>query len=209
LAKRFYIMMTLVRCGETQWDTEGRLHGATDLPLSAGGRAAVTAAIGHVPDGHVGTVYHPPDEAATETAKMIAAGRGARTKSVDDLADPNLGLLEGLREQDLAERYPRRHKAWQDDPLSLVPPEGEPIGDARVRIFRALAKLSRRTRAEEIAVVLHPVGFGLLRCWLADRPATDIWTVLGDEQRVERYALSTASIDRLKETARPEAAETS
>jgi len=201
-------MMTLVRCGETQWDADGRLHGATDLPLSASGRAAVSADVVRLPAGHVATVYHPPDEAATETAKMIAGAGGARTKSVDDLADPHLGLLEGLREQDLAERFPRRHKAWQDDLLSLLPPEGEPIGDARSRIFKALAKLLRRSRAEEISVVLHQVGYGLLRCWLADRPGADIRPLPGDDQRVVRYAISTASIDRLREVARPEAAET-
>ncbi|MCP3903259.1 MAG: histidine phosphatase family protein [Planctomycetes bacterium] len=207
MAKRFYIMMTLVRCGDTQWEVDERLHGATDLPLSPVGRAAVSAEIARLPPGHLATVYHAADEAATETARMIASVHGSRTKAVDDLADPDLGLLEGLRQQDLAERYPKRHKTWQDDLLAIVPPEGEPISDARDRVFLALAKLLRRSRADEIAVVLHQIGFGLLRCWLADRPGAEIWPILSDGRRVERYALGTAFINRLRETARAEPVE--
>ncbi|MHC4306393.1 MAG: phosphoglycerate mutase family protein, partial [Planctomycetota bacterium] len=36
-------MLTLIRCGESTWDAEGRLHGRSDLPLSIAGRASVTS----------------------------------------------------------------------------------------------------------------------------------------------------------------------
>jgi broad specificity phosphatase PhoE len=192
-------MLNLLRCGETHWEREERLHGWTDLPLTAAGRASVTSDIAHAHGVHIATIHHPDDDAATETATLWSRACSARTKSAPDLADPNLGLFEGMLEQDLAERHPKRHKQWTDDPLSLVPPEGEPIADARARLLRASAKLLKKTRATEIAFVLHPIAFGLLRCRLAERPADDLWRILADGRRVERYAFPTAWLDRLLE----------
>ena len=137
-AKRSFIMMSLLRCGETLWESEDRLHGRTDLPLTAAGRAAVSADVARLAGERIATVYHAADEAASETALMWARATQARTKNVDELADPDLGLLEGLLQQDLADRYPKRHKQWQDDPLSLVPPEGEPIIDALADLCQML-----------------------------------------------------------------------
>ena len=120
-------------------------------------------------------------------------------KGVTELADPNFGLFEGLLEQELAERHPKRHKQWQDDPLSLTPPEGEPIGYARARILKTASKLVKKTRAREIAFVVHPVALGLLRCRLADLPSEDLWNMLENGSRVERFAFAIAWADRLLE----------
>jgi broad specificity phosphatase PhoE len=199
-------MLCLVRCGETTWQQEGRLHGNTDLPLTEEARAAVRDAGGTLAGATPSTVYHPRDEAASETAQILAKGAAARTKDRDELADPALGLLEGLLLQDFAERYPKRHKQWEDDPVSLIPPEGEPIAEARARIFGAVARLLRKSRAPEVAVVLHPVGFGLLRCWLAGRPSDELWAMVRDAPRMERYAVANRLLDDLKQAAVTESA---
>ena len=204
--KRTHIMLSLVQCGDSPWESEGRLHGWTDLPMSESGRASVSADLPRLHGTSISTIYHPADEAAVETAQIIAHAAGAKTKQVDDLADPNLGLFEGLLEQQLAERYPKRHKQWLEDPLSLVAPEGEPIGDARARVFTAIAKILRKSRAAEVAIVLHPIAFGLMRCWFADRPAEDLRHLLTDAVRFERYAIATSLLEALREVARPEPA---
>ena len=100
------------------------------------------------------TIHHPPDEAATETAQIIAQEVGTKLKVNDDLADPDLGLLEGMLEQRFAEQHPKRYKQWEGDPLSLVPPEGEPFADARARIFLTLGKLLKKSRAAELGIEL-------------------------------------------------------
>jgi probable phosphoglycerate mutase len=195
-------MLSLVRCGDSPWERDGRLHGRTDLPLSEAGRAAVTAGLAHLAAVSIATIYHPADEAAVDTAQIVARAVGAKTKEVADLADPDLGLLEGLLEQQLAERFPRRYKQWQEDPLALVPPEGEAVADARARVFGTIARILRKSRAAEVGVVLHPIAFGLLRCWCADRPATDLRERLRDPARIERYALATGLLDSLRDVKR-------
>jgi len=199
--KRTHVMMCLAQCGDTRWESEGRLHGWTDLPMSDAGRAAINALSSRLDGSSIATIYHPGDEAAVETAQILARAAGAKTKEIDDLADPNLGLFEGLLEKQLAERHPKRYKQWLEDPLSLNPPEGEALADARERVFAAVARTLKKSRAQEVAFVLHPIAFGFLRCWLADRPASELRRVLADSTRFERYAVATSLLERLRDVA--------
>ncbi len=189
-SRRKCIMLTLVRCGETTWDVEGRLHGRSDLPLSIDGRTSVLEAAAVLEGIRVPTVFHPPDDAAAETGQIVARIVGGRTKAQADLADANLGVLEGLSAQEFAERFPKRYKQWQEDPLTLTAPDGEDMSDARSRLYAAVARLVKRSRSDEVAIVLHPLALGLLRCWLADRPSSDLWATVRGRPRIERYVLS-------------------
>jgi broad specificity phosphatase PhoE len=176
--------------------------GAADLPLSPTGRAYVTAEAERVFAGRIATVCHPDVEAAAESAAIFARTVRAKTKTVVELGDPNLGLFEGLTSQDIADRYPKRFRSWDDDPLSLVPPEGEPMSEARARIFAAVARLLKRTRSDEVAIVLGTLGLGLLRCWLADLPESQMWRLLDDRPGIERYVLAPSQVEELADAAR-------
>ncbi len=197
--KRKPILLTLIRCGETTWDAEGRLHGRSDLPLSIDGRTSVTADIAALSGRRIAMVCHPPDDAATETAQIVAGAADGKANVIADLADPDLGVLEGMSTREFADRFPKRYKQWQDDPLSLTPPEGEELVQARRRVFGAIGRLARRSRSEEIAVVLHPVALGLMRCWLADRPAAELWSMVRTRPRIERYLVAAELITGLEE----------
>jgi broad specificity phosphatase PhoE len=132
-SKRSFITLSLIRCGETTWEGEGRLLGSANLPLAEAGRPALAADADRLAGLRLGSIHHPPDEAATETAKIFARTVKARAKAVEELADPNLGLLEGLLTREFADRHAKRYHQWKDDPLALIPPEGEPIAEARTR----------------------------------------------------------------------------
>jgi len=191
-------VMCLIRCGETTWDHEERLHGQTDLPLSNAGRAQMAAIAERTPAGAVGTVYHPSDEAASDTAEIFASAWKAKRRVIEDLADPDLGLLEGLARRAMIDRYPKRARAWTDDPLSLVPPEGEPVSEARARVFNAITRTMRRPRVVEAAFVLHTLSLGLLRCHVANQPSRQMWSMNRDHPMVIRYLVNESLIERLQ-----------
>ena len=96
--KRHNIVVNLCQCGQTSWDADDRVYGATVLPLSDVGRITALELAQQLRPKMRGTVYHPDDEAAMETARIIARRIGAKIKAVAELADPNLGLLDGLPE---------------------------------------------------------------------------------------------------------------
>jgi len=186
-AKRDTIVLCLIRSGETDWDTQERLVGGADLPLSTTGRATVGDSTRLLDVDRLSTIYHPGDEAATETASIYATAAHAKPRLLEDLRDPDLGLLQGLTVQDFAERYPKRFKQWQDDILMLSPPEGEDVLEARSRLLRAVHNVLKRSRGDEVGIVLHTLGTGLVRCWLSDLPCSEVWTLIDDRPPVERY----------------------
>jgi len=204
-------ILTLIGCGETTWGRDGRLLGSADLPLSNSGLSLVkadadqlAAELGVGRNGStaqaISAIHHPPDDAAQVTAQTFADRLSCKTRAVSDLHDPELGLLEGLTASMFAERYPRRSKQYHDDPLTLSPPEGESIVDARARLFKAVVRLLTRKRTAksgEIAIVLHNLNLGLLRCWLSNRSSRDLWTLVQQRPRVERYVVTPEQIEEL------------
>jgi broad specificity phosphatase PhoE len=200
--KRNAIMLCLIQCGETEWDVNGRIQGSADLPLSEVGRASITSELNRLSVVRAGMVFHPPDEAAAETASICARRIGARTKAVTELADPHLGVLEGLGEQDFAERFPTRYRQWEEDPISLAPPQGEEVIAAADRMFSTVARILRRSRSGEIAIVFHRLNLAMMRCWLANRPLQELRTMLINRPRIERYALPMELLEALESAAR-------
>lgn len=204
--------LTLIASGDTTWSHEGRLLGSADLPMSNQGLSqAATSAETLAAEFGIGddnsavlpfaVIHHPPDEAATATAQTIATRIGCKTRAVDALRDPHLGLLEGLTRRTFAERYPKRFKQFNDDPLSLSPPEGEDLADARARLFQAVAKLTqkkgKRGRARDTAIVLHHLNLGMFRCWLSEAGSERLWELIENRPRVERYSLMPEQNQRL------------
>ena len=199
--KQKSVMVTLIESGPTSWQADGRILGAADLPLAVEGNKQVEQVAAWLKMSRATTVYHPVDECATTTAAACAAVIQAKTKAVEELADPHLGLLEGLTEHDFAERFPSRHRQWETDPLSLSPPEGEAMIDAANRLFRAVAKILKKSKGEEAALVLHSLGMGMLRCWMSQRPMSELRVISEHRPPVERYAFPIDLLGELENAA--------
>lgn len=187
-------MLWLIRAGDTDWDESDRLRGDEDLPLSRGGRAASVEAFERaatLPFASPGRIHHPTDAAATETARLAAERLGGRPRKDDELADPALGVLAGLSLAELRERFERRARQWEEDPSDLVPPEGEPLTDARDRLVEAVQAILRR-RPPTVGLVLHDLAAGFVRSalagggernprrWMEGRPRVEIWVLPTD-----------------------------
>ena len=72
----------LLCCGETTWSREGRIRGHTDLPLSNTGRSMINADLARLAGASIAGVYHPEDEAATETAHLVSESTQAKARRV-------------------------------------------------------------------------------------------------------------------------------
>lgn len=192
--------MLLVRSGESLWEHENRLHGRTDLPLSEAGRDQLLVDITRLRWVSGGTIYHAPDESATVTARLLADRFEGKTRAVAELAGPDLGLLEGLSMDEFAERFPKRFKQWEEDPIHVAPPEGEELPMARDRILDAVEAILARPRTHDFAIVLHPMALAITRNALAMRPMDRFWELLEGRARFERYIVPHEGIERLRQT---------
>lgn len=205
MAKDAGIRLLLVRSGPTAWDAGGRLQGAADLPLSETGRTETETFVRSLGRVTLATVYCAPDEASIETAKLIAgSGRrlAGRVLALPELADPHVGLWEGLRQDELEERYPRAWGQFVEDACCVTPPEGETIESLHARLMPVLARAVARARAgSRVCVVLRPLALGVLRCRLNGLPLSEAWRQSGPASApewhdVEKYDPRLGDLER-------------
>jgi broad specificity phosphatase PhoE len=96
-----------------------------------------------------------------------------------------MGLWQGLTRDEVRRRFPSVVAQWDDDPLSLQPPEGESIPAAAERFDRALRKILRRRRGQTAALVLRPIAFQITRGLLRNETLARVATHLHDPLKIE------------------------
>ena len=117
---------------------------------------------------------HSPDGLAAETARALARPLKATVRSVDDLAEVDLGVWAGLTDEQLSTRFASAYRQLEESPLSVTPPDGENLGQARQRLARALQRATRNMK-RNVAVVLRPVALALLVQELTGLPEEQVW----------------------------------
>lgn len=98
-----------VRHGETDWNAEQRIQGASEIPLNETGRRQARAAAEMLRGQDWRSVYSSPLSRAFETAEIICAELGVDTITPDPLLmERSFGEAEGLAITEYKERYPDR-----------------------------------------------------------------------------------------------------
>jgi broad specificity phosphatase PhoE len=173
------IRLLLISTGSTEWCLQHRLLGSTDLPLSAAALRAARASAAQLEEHPLEAVLCGPDEASLVTARAFAETTGSKVRSLDGIANPSLGLWEGMSADDAEEKYPRVYRQWCEDPSAVSLPDAEDFADAEDRILRTLAKAVLKQKCgAPIAVVLRPVAGAIVRCWLESLPSSRVrWMI--------------------------------
>ncbi len=189
MSKPTSFKLLVLRAGRSAWDTDGRIVGDSDLPMSDDGRAEIAREIDELPDDGLSVILAAPDEASQQTARLLRNGSGVKVKTLAGLAEVDLGLWEGVLEGDLQERFPSIYKQWLIDPSSVQAPEGEAFGQAQDRVLSELARALEKVKGQDpsIGVVVRPVAAGIIRCFLEGRPVSELWAL--SRQSVSRAVM--------------------
>jgi broad specificity phosphatase PhoE len=104
-----------------------------------------------------------------------------RAKTAEGLEEIDLGLWEGLTQDEMKKRFAKAYKQWKDDPTSIRPPEGEALAVAGERLGEALHRLSRKHHNSCFALVLGPLALAAVRCQLEGRGYDSFWELHANE----------------------------
>jgi broad specificity phosphatase PhoE len=123
----------VVRHGATEWSTNGRHTGRTDIPLTTEGRAAAAALFRLLDRQRFSLVLTSPRSRARETARLAGF---ADAEIDDDLVEWDYGEYEGLTSAQIREREP----GWTI--FTGAVPGGESAEQVGTRAQRVLDRLA-------------------------------------------------------------------
>ncbi|TWU30071.1 histidine phosphatase family protein [Bythopirellula polymerisocia] len=165
----------LIRAGQTDYDTQGRIQGTIDLPLNEEGKLQVASLSEQLGQHAVAAIYAGPGTATQETAELVAEFLHQKVKSNKNLKNLNLGLWQGMLVADVKSKQPKVYRKWLENPESVCPPEGETLQAAKERLQDVLAKLSKKHKEGTIALVLPEPLASVLVHLLRDADFGNLW----------------------------------
>ena len=136
----------LVRHGQTDWNAERRLQGATDIPLNDVGRGQARDAVAILAPYEWDAIVSSPLSRAAETADLIAEGLGLTvSRRVPELTERSFGPAEGMQAGPELEalRVPGGFKGAESE------------DEAADRGIAALEALAEEFRGQRLLVVTH------------------------------------------------------
>ncbi len=153
----------LARHGETDWNSEQRIQGSVDIELNAKGQAqarALSVALARHHASQAFTRLICSDQLRTRsTIAPFVAASGLPCEYSPWWRERCFGVLEGLRQQEIAAQYPHFESAWRERRLGNWLPGGESIDGICQRISAALTSLADSSQSEQrVLIVTHGGG---------------------------------------------------
>ncbi len=152
----------LVRHGATQLTAEDRFSGAANIHLSEEGRVQVEYLARRLADDDIHAVYSSPLDRTMETAAILAKAHNLTPIPRDGLREISHGHWEGLSRREVAERFPHEYEAWEADPFTFAPAEGESGLSVLARALPVIREIVVNHKNGNILVVSHKATIRLL-----------------------------------------------
>ncbi len=159
--------VTLIHAGPTPWDEEDRMAGGQTLPLVEDALAKISELAQSISPAPTAIYFCKTNEASNEVAKLLGGIFKLRPRDNEQLNGFELGLWEGLTRGELRRRFPSVFPQWEENPLSVNPPDGETLPEAIERIHAGVVKVLKRNRGGSVVLVMRPlalqIALGVLR----------------------------------------------
>ena len=111
-----HVNFVYVRHGQTVFNTQDRMQGSSDSPLTEQGIAQAKARAEKLKGRHFDRAYTSPSERAIDTAAILLEGHGLEAVEDKRLHEVNFGTFEGSIQSEHREEIMQRHmiEEWSD-----------------------------------------------------------------------------------------------
>lgn len=153
--------LILIRHGETLWNTERRVQGQRDSPLTARGRWQAQRLGERLQSVSFTTLYSSDLPRAYLTAQCIAKATGHTIVDDQRLRERHFGVFEGLTGTEMEQRDPAGYARFISADPNYAVPGGESQAAFMSRARTALEDIAARHDGGTVAIVTHG---GVLDC---------------------------------------------
>ena len=152
----------LVRHGATQLTAEDRFSGSAGVDLSDEGRHQAACLADRLADERFAAVYCSPLSRTAETASILAGPHRLGPVARDGLREISHGRWEGLTRHEVEARYPDEYAAWESDPFTFAPRDGESGVAVLARALPVIREIVVAHAGQNVLVVSHKATLRLL-----------------------------------------------
>ena len=144
----------LIRHGESAFNTEGRIQGQMNVPLSELGRRQALALAETFRGQPIDAIYASPLDRALHTAQPIAEALGLTIQTDDRLMELNAGVFQSLVWSEIETQHPEASRSWQSLDPDFRIPQGESRRDLMIRA-QSFFDFMRAQNHDQVVVVAH------------------------------------------------------
>lgn len=145
----------LLRHGETIWNSEKRVQGHGDSPLTKAGEDQLQHWAEYLQQGNWQRILCSDLGRVQQTVAIINARLNLPVTIDTSLREQNWGLWEGMRVEDVKREYAEELAVQVKKGWEFCPPQGESRQEVRERVFAALDSSRQTFKEYNILVVCH------------------------------------------------------
>ena len=162
----------LVRHGKTRWNSEGRYQGITNTDLTREGVQQAKLSATYLSKVQFSGIYSSPLGRAVETAEAFKKVLKKNYVIRENLKEVSFGKWEGLKFDEINEKYNSDYQNWLKDPYSNPPTEGESFASLTKRALNELGIIFEENPDNSNILIISHGGLivPLLVYWLKMPP---------------------------------------
>lgn len=165
----------LTRHGQTEWNVENRFQGGTDSPLTEKGIRQAEYLAKRLRGISFESIYSSPAGRALRTAEILRGDRDVAIREHPDLREMGLGDWEGMRSEEIEERFPEEFDRYWRKPHLYRREKGESYLDVQRRAVSLIGEILRSHTGGNVLIVTHTVVLKTLMAHFEGRPLERLW----------------------------------
>ena len=150
----------VVRHCESTGNVEHRFQGQFDAPITPKGEKQLELLSLRFRNVHLDAIFTSPLERAYRTAQAVNRFHDLPIQKLDALLEMNVGEMENLHLEEIADKFPVVAKNWDESPDLCEFPGGETMEQAYDRINTALDRIIAEYQGKTVLLSTHG---GLIR----------------------------------------------
>lgn len=166
----------ITRHGETQWNTEGRLQGWLNSPLTEKGILQGQKLNHAVKMYNIEKIYSSPSERALKTAISAKGKLSVEIELMDELKEMNMGQWEGKTLAQIKEREPENFENYWQRPHLFMKNTGEDFDEVLSRTKKALDRIMKENPFGNVLIVTHGVTLKAIMSHFSSEGFIEFWT---------------------------------
>ena len=185
------MLIYLVRHGQTVFNTQGRIQGQQDSPLTETGIATTQKTALALKDKGITTIVSSCLGRAQQTSQILAQNLGAKIVLDERLNEIRITPWEGRRKQDLIKENNQEYISYITKPHQYTSTQCEEFGHLMQRTYACLCDVVERYKGETLLLVSHEIALRTLLLAIKKQPVTaDFWKTI-----VPQSSITTISYD--------------